>query len=191
MGESFETSVPWDKVFDLCRNVKELLQRESKKNGIKYPILGSARLGKIPFLTEIRHFRLRVAPEAHIVNLWSTFLEASEVGHSNCCSYFCFGHEIQRPCVSHERSRKRFEMCNTTLAPPNCKILQCGCPFLKFGPHSLAGDFQSDSVVRFGGLRLFLLRIQLSRPSKSARSLRQYRGQKLLPDSLCDCMKPW
>jgi len=47
LGESFETSIPWDKVIDLCRNVKELLHRESKKHGVKYPILASSRVTQL------------------------------------------------------------------------------------------------------------------------------------------------
>lgn len=43
LGESFETSVPWDKVENLCKNVKELLKRETAALGIKYPVLASCR----------------------------------------------------------------------------------------------------------------------------------------------------
>lgn len=43
IGESFETSVPWDKVEALCRNVKELLKRQAESLGVKYPILSSCR----------------------------------------------------------------------------------------------------------------------------------------------------
>ncbi|PIO64796.1 hypothetical protein TELCIR_13561 [Teladorsagia circumcincta] len=39
LGESFETSAPWDKVLNLCRNVKELIKRKSKELGIKWAIV--------------------------------------------------------------------------------------------------------------------------------------------------------
>ncbi|MFH4975664.1 hypothetical protein AB6A40_002373 [Gnathostoma spinigerum] len=47
LGESFETSVPWDKVLVLCRNVKELMKREAKANGIKYPVLATCRVTQV------------------------------------------------------------------------------------------------------------------------------------------------
>ncbi|PIO59143.1 hypothetical protein TELCIR_19402, partial [Teladorsagia circumcincta] len=39
LGESFETSVPWDKVLNLCRNVKEVIKRKSKELGVKWTII--------------------------------------------------------------------------------------------------------------------------------------------------------
>lgn len=47
LGESFETSVPWDKIENLCRNVKELLKRETANFGIKYPVLASCRVTQV------------------------------------------------------------------------------------------------------------------------------------------------
>ncbi|KJH41490.1 FAD linked oxidase protein [Dictyocaulus viviparus] len=47
LGESFETSVAWDKVVGLCRNVKTLIKRESKKLGIQYPVLTSCRITQV------------------------------------------------------------------------------------------------------------------------------------------------
>lgn len=47
MGESFETSIPWDKVLNLCRNVKQLIRREAKANGVKYPVLASCRVTQV------------------------------------------------------------------------------------------------------------------------------------------------
>ncbi|CAD5219211.1 unnamed protein product [Bursaphelenchus xylophilus] len=47
IGESFETSVPWDKVEALCRNVKELLKRQAAELGVKYPILSSCRVTQV------------------------------------------------------------------------------------------------------------------------------------------------
>ncbi|XP_013414123.1 alkyldihydroxyacetonephosphate synthase, peroxisomal [Lingula anatina] len=44
VGESFETSVPWDRVLDLCRNVKDRLQRECKERGVQYPPLSTCRV---------------------------------------------------------------------------------------------------------------------------------------------------
>ncbi|XP_046902740.1 alkyldihydroxyacetonephosphate synthase, peroxisomal isoform X2 [Hypomesus transpacificus] len=41
IGESFETSVPWDRVLDICRNVKERITRECKDRGVQYPALSS------------------------------------------------------------------------------------------------------------------------------------------------------
>lgn len=35
VSESFETSVPWDRVLDLCRNVKDRIQREVRQHGIQ------------------------------------------------------------------------------------------------------------------------------------------------------------
>ncbi|PIO64978.1 FAD linked oxidase protein, partial [Teladorsagia circumcincta] len=46
LGESFETSAPWDKVLNLCRNVKELIKRKSKEIGIKWAIV-SCRIPQI------------------------------------------------------------------------------------------------------------------------------------------------
>ena len=34
VSESFETSVPWDRVEDLCRNVKERVQSECEAQGV-------------------------------------------------------------------------------------------------------------------------------------------------------------
>ncbi|TKR68564.1 hypothetical protein L596_024528 [Steinernema carpocapsae] len=47
MGESFETSVPWDKVINLCRNVKQLIKREAEEAGVKYPVLASCRVTQV------------------------------------------------------------------------------------------------------------------------------------------------
>ncbi|PAV84383.1 hypothetical protein WR25_07820 [Diploscapter pachys] len=47
LGESFETSVPWDKVFTLCNNVKQLIRREAKKLGVQYPVLASCRVTQV------------------------------------------------------------------------------------------------------------------------------------------------
>ena len=44
LAESFETSVPWDRVTDLCRNVKEALKRKCANLGIKYPPLATCRV---------------------------------------------------------------------------------------------------------------------------------------------------
>nr|XP_039248584.1 alkyldihydroxyacetonephosphate synthase, peroxisomal-like [Styela clava]XP_039248585.1 alkyldihydroxyacetonephosphate synthase, peroxisomal-like [Styela clava]XP_039248586.1 alkyldihydroxyacetonephosphate synthase, peroxisomal-like [Styela clava] len=44
LGESFETSVPWDRVIDLCRNVKERIHQECVSHGIKYPPLSTCRV---------------------------------------------------------------------------------------------------------------------------------------------------
>uniref|UniRef100_A0A4W3IKB2 Alkylglycerone-phosphate synthase n=1 Tax=Callorhinchus milii TaxID=7868 RepID=A0A4W3IKB2_CALMI len=44
IGESFETSVPWDRVLDLCRNVKEKLVRECKERGVQFPPLATCRV---------------------------------------------------------------------------------------------------------------------------------------------------
>jgi len=42
-GESFETSVPWTKVLNLCKNVKTLLVLEARKRGIEQHILATCR----------------------------------------------------------------------------------------------------------------------------------------------------
>ncbi|KAH7731635.1 alkyldihydroxyacetonephosphate synthaseperoxisomal [Aphelenchoides avenae] len=47
VGESFETSVPWDKVETLCRNVKELLKREVKAAGVTLPALATCRVTQV------------------------------------------------------------------------------------------------------------------------------------------------
>ncbi|XP_016379012.1 alkyldihydroxyacetonephosphate synthase, peroxisomal-like [Sinocyclocheilus rhinocerous] len=44
IGESFETSVPWDRVLDLCRNVKERIVRECKERGVQFPPLPLSRV---------------------------------------------------------------------------------------------------------------------------------------------------
>ncbi|NXS02660.1 ADAS protein, partial [Oxylabes madagascariensis] len=43
IGESFETSVPWDRVLDLCRNVKERIVRECKEKGVQFAPLSTCR----------------------------------------------------------------------------------------------------------------------------------------------------
>uniref|UniRef100_F1KYD5 Alkylglycerone-phosphate synthase n=1 Tax=Ascaris suum TaxID=6253 RepID=F1KYD5_ASCSU len=47
IGESFETSVPWDKVTNLCRNVKQVIKREAKANGLTRPFLASCRVTQV------------------------------------------------------------------------------------------------------------------------------------------------
>ncbi|XP_054713669.1 alkyldihydroxyacetonephosphate synthase, peroxisomal-like [Uloborus diversus] len=44
VSESFETSVPWDRVTDLCRNVKDRIQREVRGHGIQFPAFASCRV---------------------------------------------------------------------------------------------------------------------------------------------------
>uniref|UniRef100_A0A6Q2ZIC0 Alkylglycerone-phosphate synthase n=1 Tax=Esox lucius TaxID=8010 RepID=A0A6Q2ZIC0_ESOLU len=44
VAESFETSVPWDRVLDLCRNVKERIIRECKERGVQFQPLTSCRV---------------------------------------------------------------------------------------------------------------------------------------------------
>lgn len=44
VAESFETSVPWDRVVDLCRNVKDVILRESRQHGVSLPPLASCRV---------------------------------------------------------------------------------------------------------------------------------------------------
>jgi alkyldihydroxyacetonephosphate synthase len=47
LAESFETSVPWSRVLELCRNVKDRVVRECERHGVnitKYPPLISARV---------------------------------------------------------------------------------------------------------------------------------------------------
>ncbi|XP_037379506.1 alkyldihydroxyacetonephosphate synthase, peroxisomal [Talpa occidentalis] len=44
LGESFETSVPWDRVVDLCRNVKERITRECKEKGVQFAPLSTCRV---------------------------------------------------------------------------------------------------------------------------------------------------
>ncbi|TSM68863.1 Alkyldihydroxyacetonephosphate synthase, peroxisomal [Bagarius yarrelli] len=44
IGESFETSVPWDRVLDLCRNVKERIVRECKEKAVQFPPLSTCRV---------------------------------------------------------------------------------------------------------------------------------------------------
>ncbi|XP_026348254.3 alkyldihydroxyacetonephosphate synthase, peroxisomal isoform X2 [Ursus maritimus] len=41
LGESFETSAPWDRVVDLCRNVKERITRECKEKGVQFAPLST------------------------------------------------------------------------------------------------------------------------------------------------------
>uniref|UniRef100_A0A8C3F7F2 Alkylglycerone-phosphate synthase n=1 Tax=Chrysemys picta bellii TaxID=8478 RepID=A0A8C3F7F2_CHRPI len=44
IGESFETSVPWDRVIDLCRNVKERIVRECKEKGVQFAPFSTCRV---------------------------------------------------------------------------------------------------------------------------------------------------
>lgn len=44
VAESFETSVPWDRCEDLCRNVKERVQLEAKNHHLIKPILITCRV---------------------------------------------------------------------------------------------------------------------------------------------------
>ncbi|XP_053453425.1 alkyldihydroxyacetonephosphate synthase, peroxisomal [Nycticebus coucang] len=44
LGESFETSAPWDRVVDLCRNVKERITRECKEKGVQFAPLATCRV---------------------------------------------------------------------------------------------------------------------------------------------------
>ncbi|XP_073162077.1 alkyldihydroxyacetonephosphate synthase, peroxisomal isoform X11 [Lepidochelys kempii] len=46
IGESFETSVPWDRVIDLCRNVKERIVRECKEKGVQFAPFSTCRYAK-------------------------------------------------------------------------------------------------------------------------------------------------
>uniref|UniRef100_A0AAF5PNU4 Alkylglycerone-phosphate synthase n=1 Tax=Wuchereria bancrofti TaxID=6293 RepID=A0AAF5PNU4_WUCBA len=47
MGESFETSVSWDKVITVCRNVKEVIRREGMTRGAILPPLATCRVTQI------------------------------------------------------------------------------------------------------------------------------------------------
>lgn len=44
VAESFETSVPWDRVVDLCRNVKDVIVHECHSHGVSLPPLASCRV---------------------------------------------------------------------------------------------------------------------------------------------------
>lgn len=44
IAESFETTVPWDRVVDLCRNVKERLDKECQERGVQYSPLSTCRV---------------------------------------------------------------------------------------------------------------------------------------------------
>jgi len=44
VAESFETSVPWDRVLDLCRNTKDRIVRECKERGVQYPPFATCRV---------------------------------------------------------------------------------------------------------------------------------------------------
>lgn len=44
VAESFETSVPWDRVLDLCRNTKDRIQRECKERGVNFKPYTSCRV---------------------------------------------------------------------------------------------------------------------------------------------------
>ncbi|XP_076331307.1 alkyldihydroxyacetonephosphate synthase, peroxisomal-like [Tachypleus tridentatus] len=44
VAESFETSVPWNRVIDLCRNVKDRIKREVENHGIRLPPLITCRV---------------------------------------------------------------------------------------------------------------------------------------------------
>ncbi|KAJ1355144.1 Alkyldihydroxyacetonephosphate synthase [Parelaphostrongylus tenuis] len=53
LGESFETSVPWDKVLGLCRNVKTLIKRLAKNLGVQYPVSASSDISKSFTVTQV------------------------------------------------------------------------------------------------------------------------------------------
>ncbi|KAE8299294.1 Alkyldihydroxyacetonephosphate synthase, peroxisomal [Larimichthys crocea] len=44
IGESFETSVPWDRVLDICRNVKARIVAECKDKGVQFSPLSTCRV---------------------------------------------------------------------------------------------------------------------------------------------------
>ncbi|GAV08142.1 hypothetical protein RvY_17878-2 [Ramazzottius varieornatus] len=44
VSESFETSAPWDRIVDLCRNVKFRVKKECLRLGVKHPPLISCRV---------------------------------------------------------------------------------------------------------------------------------------------------
>uniref|UniRef100_H3DHT8 Alkylglycerone-phosphate synthase n=1 Tax=Tetraodon nigroviridis TaxID=99883 RepID=H3DHT8_TETNG len=44
IGESFETSVPWDRVLDICRNVKARIVQECKDKGVQFSPLSTCRV---------------------------------------------------------------------------------------------------------------------------------------------------
>ncbi|XP_067932186.1 alkyldihydroxyacetonephosphate synthase, peroxisomal-like [Watersipora subatra] len=44
VAESFETSVPWDRVLDLCRNTKDRILRECKERGVNFSPYVSCRV---------------------------------------------------------------------------------------------------------------------------------------------------
>ncbi|XP_023574948.1 alkyldihydroxyacetonephosphate synthase, peroxisomal, partial [Octodon degus] len=44
IGESFETSAPWDRVIDLCKNVKERIRRECKEKGVQFDPFSTCRV---------------------------------------------------------------------------------------------------------------------------------------------------
>ena len=44
VGESFESSVPWDRLLDLCRNTKDRIRRECQVRGVVYPVFATCRV---------------------------------------------------------------------------------------------------------------------------------------------------
>jgi len=44
VAESFETSVPWDRVLDLCRNTKDRILRECKERGVQFSPYATCRV---------------------------------------------------------------------------------------------------------------------------------------------------
>ncbi|KAK2149953.1 hypothetical protein LSH36_429g00019 [Paralvinella palmiformis] len=44
VAESFETSVPWDRVLDLCRNTKDRIVRECKERGVQFTPYATCRV---------------------------------------------------------------------------------------------------------------------------------------------------
>lgn len=95
LGESFETSIPWDKVLDVCRNVKELLHRECKRHGIKTPILASSRY-KLSFL---------------LLHSLFVYFRVTQLYDSGACVYFYFGfnyRNVEHPLEVYEEIEVRF-----------------------------------------------------------------------------------
>uniref|UniRef100_A0A452UMP2 Alkylglycerone-phosphate synthase n=1 Tax=Ursus maritimus TaxID=29073 RepID=A0A452UMP2_URSMA len=68
LGESFETSAPWDRVVDLCRNVKERITRECKEKEICQTCVEALDHSRFPE---------KAAEEDHYITLLKSFFQLS------------------------------------------------------------------------------------------------------------------
>lgn len=87
LGESFETSVPWSKCNDLCRNVKARIRLEAKAHKLRKPFLLTCRS-----VTVIRDnsFSLFYLLTVTLHSRHPLFTRVTQVYDAGACVYFYF-----------------------------------------------------------------------------------------------------